>query len=144
MCFISCYSIDVLRILPLLDSQLNLVRRRCVLANKIITESLLSEHNLLQHLTVLRKIFLMEAGNVVQNFYSYLFQEVSSLWFVWLVFVVVNDCTFSYCWSKDKITLQKESRVFCSSKNCSTVGQKTNSSEALAVFVISKCRVIIP
>lgn len=67
---------EVLSILPLLDSQLNLVRRRCMLANKIITESLITEHNLLQHLTVLRKVFLMEAGNIVQNFYTYLFQEI--------------------------------------------------------------------
>lgn len=70
--------VEVLSILPLLDSQLNLVRRRCMLANKIIKESLLNEHSLLQHLTVLRKVFLMDAGNIVQNFYTYLFQELRS------------------------------------------------------------------
>lgn len=69
----------MLSVHEILKKQLILVYNRHALSAKIVTETLISEYHLIQHFIVLRKVLLMEAGNLIQNFYSFLFKEVCIL-----------------------------------------------------------------
>uniref|UniRef100_A0A1B6DJI5 Gamma-tubulin complex component n=1 Tax=Clastoptera arizonana TaxID=38151 RepID=A0A1B6DJI5_9HEMI len=77
---LSSTSLEVLKLLfvhPVLEKQLStLLYKQYGRCAEIVMKSLLSEFHLIEHFIVLRKVLLMEAGNMIHNFYSFLFEEM--------------------------------------------------------------------
>ncbi|XP_054269770.1 gamma-tubulin complex component 5 [Macrosteles quadrilineatus] len=70
--------VGLMSIHSVLERQLSLVESRHKSASSLVTDTLLTEHNLCKHLTVLRTVYFMENGNLAQSFYSYLFKEIEA------------------------------------------------------------------
>lgn len=58
----------------------NLLKSRIATANRYVLDIFTKEYNVLEHIYNLQKVFLLGAGDLMQTFYSNLFQCVSKLW----------------------------------------------------------------
>lgn len=49
-------------------------------ASKMVKEIVMEEYHVWAHIAMIKRVFLMEAGDLMHNFYSYIFNQVSILY----------------------------------------------------------------